>query len=394
MRTAIVLAGGAGTRMEPVTRTLNKSLVPIEGVPILMKILLQLEQFGMEKVVVMLGHLSWQVEGVIKNMFLSAGMEIEITNTPADFSTAERLLAGHQSWINSAEIVLIYCDNYIYSEDLGQHLVGTFESRVLVQHRTPGNINLEVKGNISYVRDRSESLNFVELGYWRLNPQVFLRLLTKYVDLQEALQEYTTVERVQALEVSDYLSVSSLSRYVLQRRQERKTIFLDRDGVLVASVGKGKYLKSISQVSFIESNTELFRELSQKYHADYIVVTNQAGIERNIITSDEVNLINQHVALHMLKNNVPILAFYVCPHHWDTGCTCRKPRAGLINEALSQFYLEPAKCILIGDRESDIEAGDAAGIQSFLLTENMSHIRRQRTVGEITQFLERLSSDM
>jgi len=390
MKTAIILTGGAGTRMAPVTRTLNKSLIPIDGTPILVKILSQLNSLELEKLVIMSGHLSWQVEDVLSELPADFRAKIKIYSTPPHFSPAERLLTGYESWVDSSEIILIYCDNFIDSEDLRLHLTISREDRVIIQRRTPGNIDIDDTGRAIYFRSRSERHKFVELGYWRLSPNLFSKILREYKDLQEALEVYSRHNSIQVTEVGEYVSVSNLDRYSLHRRQKRNTVFLDRDGVLVASVDKGKYLKSSNEVTFLEANAKLFRDLSEKYQIDYIVVTNQAGVQRKIITSDEVELINQYIAIHMLKNNVPILAFYVCPHHWDTGCDCRKPKAGLINLAISQFSLDPSKCILFGDRQSDIEAGRSSGIQSFLLAEGMDNFERERTVYEAISFLENI----
>jgi D-glycero-D-manno-heptose 1,7-bisphosphate phosphatase len=84
---------------------------------------------------------------------------------------------------------------------------------------------------------------------------------------------------------------------------------------------------------------------------------------------------------------VPILAFYVCPHHWDSQCKCRKPEPGLIKKAIYDFNLKSADCLLIGDRDSDIEAGNSAGVKSFLLSESLLAEDRQNTLERIESFL-------
>ena len=164
---------------------------------------------------------------------------------------------------------------------------------------------------------------------------------------------------------------------------------MDRDGVLIQSIEKGKYVKEINQIEIINKNVDFLKAISMKFDVDFIVVTNQAGVEMGLLNIEEVNQINRYLAVELLLLGVPIIAFYVCPHHWDTQCKCRKPKPGLINKAIYDFNLKPADCLLIGDRDSDIEAGDSAGVKSFLLPESLLPEDRLNTLEQIESFLSR-----
>ena len=387
MKTAIILTGGSGTRLSPVTSTLNKSLAPINGEPLLKKLLIQLKMIGVERCLVLTGHLAWQVEKFVENISKSLEYEIEVIATPSEFLPGDRILHSASSWVHCSEVILTYCDNYIFDEDLVKFFNESKNYRVIVQRRGFGNVYLEESGNARYSAAKSVSKPYVELGFWRLSPHYFLSLLKVKRQLPDALEAYSSHEQVPALEVKNYYSVSDLARYVRQRSQIRRTCFLDRDGVLVRSVGKGEYLGETDKMEIIAENVEFLRAMSAQFDVDFIVVTNQAGIERNMVTAEEVELVNQKIALEMLLNNVPIIAFYVCPHHWDTNCECRKPKPGLINRALADFEIEPCRTLLIGDRESDIMAGEVAGIRSFLIQEAMHETERNRIYKEIVKFI-------
>lgn len=125
------------------------------------------------------------------------------------------------------------------------------------------------------------------------------------------------------------------------------------------------------------------------YSIDFIVVTNQAGVERNLLSQEEVDAINQYISLKLLSIGVPVIAFYVCPHHWDSNCQCRKPKPGLVNRAIHDFSLNPANCLLIGDRESDILAGESAGVKSYLVTDIMNPLQRAEVFKSIIGFFEK-----
>jgi len=387
LKIAIVLTGGSGTRMAPITKTLNKGLVPIDGQPALVSIILQLEQSNIDQIIVLAGYLAWQVEYLINDRSKFLKSKVFVSVTAPELSPAQRLLNTSELWMNASEVVLIYCDNLFADVEIANHLNNSGRQRVLVHKRTPGNISIQELGTVNYSVKRSDESTFVELGYWILQPLNFLNILIKNRDLQKALQELTSIDLVYPQEISEYKTLSDLSRYSQERVKDRKTIFLDRDGVLIEGIGKGEYVRDISQIGFLKENLEFFSYLSSKYRLDFIVVTNQAGVERKLITLDEVDEINRFIAINSLKVGVPILAFYVCPHHWDSNCECRKPKPGLLYRAIGDFLLDPTKCILIGDRESDISAGVNANIKSFLFPEKMSHRKRTESYQDVLNFL-------
>jgi D-glycero-D-manno-heptose 1,7-bisphosphate phosphatase len=331
--------------------------------------------------------MAWQVEEFMKRISKSLEYEVEIIASPSEFLPGDRILQSVPHWIDSSELILTYCDNYISDEDLRILFDPAKHHKVIVQRRDSGNVRLDESGYARYSAIRSDSKPFVELGFWCLKPHIFLSLLTLHKLLPDALEAYTSCEQVPPLEVENFYSASDLIRYVRQRKQNRKTCFLDRDGVLVKSVGKGEYLRGTDKLEFIPENIEFFKSMSAQFNVDFIVVTNQAGIQRNIVTAEEVELLNQKIALEMLLNEVPIIAFYVCPHHWDTNCECRKPKPGLIVRALEDFEIEPSSSLLIGDRESDLFAGAQAGLQSFLLHEAMPETERCLAYKDVLRFI-------
>jgi len=389
LRVALILTGGSGTRLEPITKTLNKGLVPVDGQPALERIVLQLERSGIDRIIVLAGQLSWQVELFINSRFKNSMSEIMILTTPPKYSPAERLLQASQHWVNSSQIVLIYCDNLFEDDVISRHLNEFSDQRVLVQKRELGNIDILNSGKVSYSVKREENLKYVELGYWILNPSTFFTFLNEERNLPKALEKLTYFESVYPERVSYYRTLSDLARYADERLTKRKTVFLDRDGILIESIGAGEYVRNINEVRFLKENLNFLSELSSIYNIDYIVVTNQAGIERKLVTLEEVDEINRYIALRLLNEGVPILAFYICPHHWDSNCGCRKPKPGLLLRAINDFKLDPNLSLMIGDRESDVDAGTSSGIQSFLFVEKMTSEERAEIYRSVTKFLKK-----
>jgi D-glycero-D-manno-heptose 1,7-bisphosphate phosphatase len=139
-----------------------------------------------------------------------------------------------------------------------------------------------------------------------------------------------------------------------------KALFIDRDGVI--NVDKGHVYHS-EDFEFIEGIFELCRQYLAE---DFIIVviTNQAGIAKGIYTEADYLRLTDWMIGQFKNNGVTISKVYHCPHYPDiTGpCQCRKPNPGMILEAIEEFNLDISECVLIGDKDTDLEAGRRAGI--------------------------------
>lgn len=87
------------------------------------------------------------------------------------------------------------------------------------------------------------------------------------------------------------------------------------------------------------------------------VVSNQSGVGRGYITLQQVDAVNRRVD-ELLG---PFAGFFICPHAPEDGCDCRKPQPKLILDAARAMHVAPQRCVVIGDRDSDVEAAVRAG---------------------------------
>ena len=147
----------------------------------------------------------------------------------------------------------------------------------------------------------------------------------------------------------------------------KKALFLDRDG----AVNKEKnYLYKIEDFEFIDGLFETCRYFQNKGYL-IIIITNQAGIARGKYTEKDFKILNKWMIQEFENENIKISRVYHCPHHPDfTGeCECRKPKAKMILDAQKDLNIDLKNSILVGDKNSDIEAGIKAGIiKNYLIT--------------------------
>ena len=148
-----------------------------------------------------------------------------------------------------------------------------------------------------------------------------------------------------------------------------KALFIDRDGVI--NIDKVHVYRK-EDFEFINGIFDLCRKYSDAGYK-LLIVTNQAGIAKGIYTEDDFNNLMKWVVEEFNKHDITIDKVYYCPHHPDfTGlCHCRKPEPGMLLQAQKDFDLCLSDCALIGDKESDIEAGRRVGIpeKNMLLLE-------------------------
>lgn len=141
-------------------------------------------------------------------------------------------------------------------------------------------------------------------------------------------------------------------------------IFLDRDGVIIEN--RPDYVKSWAEVRFIPLALQaLARCTHLPYHI--VVITNQAGIGRGLITRAEVDEIHRGIQAEISQAGGRIDAIYLCPHLPEDHCLCRKPQPGMILQAAEALQIDLPRSILIGDNLSDLQAGLAAGIGRLAL---------------------------
>ena len=168
-------------------------------------------------------------------------------------------------------------------------------------------------------------------------------------------------------------------------RSEKKSraFFFDRDGVINADHG---YVFRIGDFHFMEGIFPVLRHLSAKGYL-LIVVTNQSGIGRGYYTENDFDTLTAWMNQQLVDEGVELAAVYHCPHSPDAGCGCRKPEPGMFLLAEKEHNLDLSLSWMMGDKVSDMQAAEAAGIENRVLLGTMPPSESTHTIGSIDELL-------
>lgn len=362
---AAILCGGRGSRLRPITDRLPKPMVPVNGVPFLEYLLVQLRDNGIREIILMTGYLGEQIQEYFGDG-RSLQLHLRYSHGPVEWDTGRRLYEI-QSWLNDY-FLLLYADNFVqfnlqklakFHDEQGKLLTFT------VQRKSSGNIRLAENGVVEvYDKTRStERLGFVELGYMIASKKIFAYYGAIDVSFSEIIAKLVPVRLVAGMIVEDaYHSISDPDRLTLTEEylKSKKILMIDRDGVINKKAPRGEYIASWNGFSFLRENVRGMQKLSEAGYA-FIVISNQAGIARGVVSKEAVDVIHQTMKQTLEGEGVRILDVYVCPHHWDEHCLCRKPQPGLFFQAARDWLFRLDKAYFVGDDPRDCQAASRAG---------------------------------
>jgi D-glycero-D-manno-heptose 1,7-bisphosphate phosphatase len=154
----------------------------------------------------------------------------------------------------------------------------------------------------------------------------------------------------------------------------KKVFFIDRDGVI--NIEKN-YLYRIEEFEFIPGVKEALRYIQDRGY-EIIIITNQSGIGRGYYTKEDFNKLTSWMVNELKKDGINILRVYFCPHTPQDNCECRKPKIGMITQALSEFEIDLQNSWLVGDKDSDIICANNANISNTIQVKSGHSFEKSR----------------
>lgn len=156
-----------------------------------------------------------------------------------------------------------------------------------------------------------------------------------------------------------------------------KVVFLDRDGTI--SKDSINHIKSWDEFHFLPNAKQGLKLLNeQNFHI--IIITNQSVIAREMVTPAELDSIHRNMIKEIEAAGGKIETIYYCPHYPDNGCSCRKPKPGLLLQAIKDHAIDPKQSYMVGDRIMDIEVGKSVGCKTILIKNELGIIELQQSM--------------
>lgn len=143
----------------------------------------------------------------------------------------------------------------------------------------------------------------------------------------------------------------------------RPVAFLDRDGTIIEDE---HYLSDPNRIRFCREAIEGLTALRDAGFA-LILITNQSGIARGLFGEADLELVHRRLAELLAEHGLAFDGAYHCPHVDGDGCACRKPLPGMIDQAIADFGIDPARAVMFGDAERDIVAARSRDILAFMV---------------------------
>jgi len=379
---AVILAGGRGTRMAPLTDTCPKPMIEIHGKPFLEYLIEMLRDRGINRVLLLLGYLP----EVVQRYFGDGsrwGVKIEYSVTPIENETGPRLKAAMSQL--DPYFLLMYCDNYWpmpldkmwkrFSE--AKEVEAKLSAMITVYRNADGytanNVRVGEDGYVAkYIKGaHSTDLQGVEIGYAFLSKAVVEMLPDSNVSFEATIYPRLAEQHQMLAYVTDhrYYSIGSYRRLPLTEAFFKRipTVLLDRDGVLNKKPPRAEYVRAWGDFEWLPGAQEALK-LFHDAGFRVIVVSNQAGIARGAMTETDLAAIHDRMKEEAAQAGGRIDTIYYCPHGWDDNCDCRKPKPGMLFQAQRDHHLDLTRTFFIGDDERDAAAADAAACPSLLLS--------------------------
>jgi D,D-heptose 1,7-bisphosphate phosphatase len=397
---AVILVGGKGTRLGPLTETMPKPLIPVAGKPVLEHQISMLRSNGVTDIILVTGYLG----NLIRDIFGDGsryGVHIDYFREEKPLGTAGALakLAGRLR----TNFMLLYgdlvldvdisrlIDFHLYHDALCTMMVHpsghVYDSDVVVmdQGGVVKNILEKNKPRHSYFS------NLVNAGMFVCAPE-FISLVdgSGPQDLEkDVISPAIESGRVYGYKTTEYIrDMGTTERYakaqadmqkgVVARRnlkRKQKAVFLDRDGTINKLAG---LVTRPEQLVLEDDAIQAVRALNGSEYL-CIVITNQSVIARGLCTVGDLEEIHRRMETLLAAGGAYIDALYYCPHHPDAGfegedpaykvtCACRKPGTLLIETAAAACNIDLAASYIVGDTTADIQTGLNAGVRTVLLS--------------------------
>lgn len=392
---AIILAGGFGTRLQSVVKDVPKPMADIAGAPFLAYLLSHLKNFGITDAVISVGYLQEKIIGYFGDSYLGINLSYATEDKP--LGTGGAIVNSLKFIDQTKPVVVVNGDTFLqidyqkllqfYQEKKSQL---TLVLRQLDDCSRYGRVVIDENSTITSFEEKSseKKSGFINGGIYLLNPQIFQKfsLAESFSFEADFLVKYLGDLQPQGFAVDEYfIDIGIPDDYAraqnelpLLTNKKNKALFLDRDGIINIDHG---YVFEIEKFDFVEGIFELCQR-AQELGYLIIIVTNQGGIGLGYYSEEDFFKLTNWMENEFAKRGVTITKTFYCPYRIDAKVEKyrqdsfdRKPNPGMLLKAIAEFNIDPTKSWMIGDKEIDMQAADAAGVASKRLVETPDRLK-------------------
>ena len=382
---AVVLAGGFGTRLKHVVSDVPKPMAPVCGKPFLKYILDDLIEKGVRRIVLAVGYKAEVIENHFGKRYRGAELVYSMEDTPLftggaikkalECCTQERVvivngdtyfdvdLAGMMDFAEQKDASLVIATRRMENFDR-YGVIQSEEGRICAFLEKAPRKEGDINGGIYMIRRGLLADAPVKFSF----ETDFMEKKLHEVDM------WTYASGGYFIDIGIPEDYARAQADFIAKAAPNKAAFFDRDGTINIDVG---YLHDTKDLRFIEGMPEFIRRFNDCGYK-VIVVTNQAGIARGYYTEAEMHALHDEMNRQLAEKGAHIDAFYFCPHHPDiTGpCACRKPEAGMFEQAIREFDVDVAASVMFGDKIWDIEAAAKVGVKGYIMEDQNGKNRK------------------
>ena len=365
----VILCGGRGSRLIPFTNKIPKPMIDINGKPFLLILIEYLKSLNFNNILLLTGYKNKKILDYFGDGS-KFKLNIEYSYSTLSTNTAKRIFLAKKKL--DTNFLLMYSDNFFNFDFSSFCKLYKKKISLLITKKKPGNIYYDnILKAFRYNSKRNIDYTYIDLGCMIINKDfVFKYLDNKNISFNKIIEKISLNNSISVKEImNSYYSIGDIKRLhkTKQFLKFKKIILIDRDGVINKKAKKGYYVSKWDQMIFIKDTIQTLMLLSNKGYK-FIIISNQAGLSRNMINKNDYKEINYNLAKMFKIKKINLLNIYTCPHHWDEKCLCRKPNPGLFFKASKRYNFRLDKVIYIGDQQTDLEASYNAFVKPVLLT--------------------------
>lgn len=383
IKQAVVLVGGKGTRLGNLVRDTPKPLMPIDGRRRFLDYLLEnLARHGFEECILLAGHLGEVVQQTYAGARIR-GMAVDVIREPQPAGTGGALSFAadklHPQFLMSNGDSFLDFNYLALTTSLAEGAICSMALRRVDDTSRYGRVELE-NGCVTQFREKDPTLTspgLISGGVYVMSRDVLCRISSLPCSIEADVFPQLANDRLLHGQVfHGYFLDIGLPESLAKGRAElptlmrRPAVIFDRDGCLIEDEG---YTHKPEDLRWRPGAVAAIRTVNDAGGL-VLIATNQAGIAHGLY--DEAAMHRFHARMHaeLRKAGAHIDSIYFCPFHEKAKIDTyrihnhpdRKPNPGMILRALAEWSIDPDQSLVIGDRDSDVEAARGAGLRGVL----------------------------